>query len=75
MPLLMRSRPPHKFRIVIVYELILQPMEGKQGVYQRWGRAEFYRVVLDFGVQLINGKWVYKFNPPEKYPEQSITLI
>ena len=82
-PLLMSSLPPDsKSPILHIYGLILQPVEGKQGVYQRWGRARFItnyskkgRHFLDFGVQLIDGEWKYKYNPPKKYPEQIITLI
>ena len=79
-PLLMTSFPPNlKSLILEIFGLILQPVEGKQGVYQRWGRADFWsnkgRDFLNFGVQLINGKWIYKYNPPEKYPEQIITVI
>ncbi len=64
---------------LVIYALILQPVEGKRGVYQRWGRADLWsekgRPFDKFGVQLMNGKWIYKYNPPEKYPEQIITLI
>ena len=61
--------------------LIIQPVEGKRGVYQRWGhiviwcKRKLEKEFLNFGVQLINDKCTYKYNPPEKYPEQIITLI
>ena len=78
-PLLMMSYLPHsKSPEVHIRGLLLQPVEGKQGEYQRWGYVECRgknggRRFLNFGVQLIAGKWTY--NPPEKYPEQIITLI
>ena len=61
--------------------LLLQPVKGKHGVYQRWGFVEISwrrgeereREMLSFGVQMINNKFTY--NPPERYPEQNITLI
>ena len=66
-----------------IHGLMLQPVEGNQGVYQRWGHVTIMGDqeskrnregdYLNFGVQLINGEWTY--NPPEKYPEQIITLI
>ena len=66
-----------------IHGLILQPVEGNQGVYQRWGHVAIVgnlrggrnrkRDCLNFGFQQINGEWTY--NPPEKYPEQIITLI
>ena len=62
-----------------IYGLILSPVEGKQGVSQRWGRANFFSQqgtdFLKFGVQLMNDGWTYKYDPPERYPEQTITLI
>ena len=77
-PLLMTSSPPHiKSLSLEIYGLILDPVEGKQGVYQRWGRAKFHsqkeRDILNFGVQRVNRKLTY--TPPERYPEQTITLI
>ncbi len=81
-PLLMTSYSPRgKEFTLCIYGLMLQPVEEKQGVYQRWGYVRKYglrvreneRKVLNFGVQLIKGKWTY--TPPERYPEQTITLI
>ncbi|KAK0507648.1 hypothetical protein JMJ35_009537 [Cladonia borealis] len=79
-PLLMTSFPPHlRSSVLDIFGLIVQPVEGKQGVYQRWGSAELNwregRDLVNFGVRPINGKWTFEYNPSEKYPEQIITLI
>ena len=64
---------------LLIYGLILQPVEERQGEYQRWGHVringewKLEREFLKFGLKLINVEWIY--NPPEKYPEQTITLI
>ena len=64
---------------MVIYGLILNPVEGKQGVYQRWGIAEFASWqktdFLNFGIQLMNDGWTYRYDPPERYPEQIITLV
>ena len=70
-----------------VYGLIIQAVEGKQGVYQRWGYLQYpqfrgsekaystlgLQLINGFGLRLINGEWTY--NPPEKYAERIMTLI
>ena len=68
-----------------IYGLIIQPVKGKQGVYQRWGYLQYPRswgsektwssksVYSPLGLRLINGKWTC--NPPEKYAERIMTLI
>ena len=62
-----------------IYGLILESVEGKQGVYQRWGRAHLLpwqgTDFSNFGVQLMNDGRTYKYDPPERYPEQIITLV
>ena len=71
----------HDMGYLRIYGLMLQPVEGSQAVYQRRGHVTIIgdseskrnRAYLNFGFQLINRKWTY--NPPEKYPEQIITLI
>ena len=78
-PLLTESRPCGGALTLQIYGLILNPVEGKQGVYQRWGRAEFFSPkgtdFSNFGVQLMNDGWTYKYDPPQRYPEQIITLV
>lgn len=75
-PLLMQSTHFLEFSLD-VYGLMLNPVEGKQEVYQRWGRVNFSThkgtELSNFGFQQINGELTY--NPPKKYPEQVITLI
>ena len=62
-----------------IHGLILQPVEGKQGVYQRWGYLKLLgsgspeRAYSTFGLRLINGEWTC--NPAEKYAERIMTLI
>ena len=79
-PLLMTSDPPRSERLrVDICGLLLKPVDGKQGVYRRWGMITLYREVAgefsNFGVQLIKGQCTYRYDPPERYPEQVITLI
>ena len=60
-----------------IHGLILQPMEGNQGEYQRWGYVVVGKIndreLVNFGIQCIYTKCTY--NPSEKDPEQIITLI
>ena len=77
MPLLMASvHSPHCFQI---FGLVLDPVDGKQGVYRRWGIISLYENLAgefsNFGVRLIKGQRTYRYDPPESYPKQIITLI
>ena len=73
----------HDMELLFIHGLMLQSVDGIQGVYRRWGHIRIIGAVmskrkrerdcLNFRFQLINGGWTY--NPPEKYPEQTITLI
>ena len=79
-PLLMTWNPPdYKSLSLIIYGLLLKHVHGKQGVYQRWGIfrlwAERAGEFSNFGVQQIKGQRTYRYDPPERYPEQVITLI
>ena len=77
MPLLMASlHSSHSFQI---FGLVLDPVDGKQGVYRRWGIISLYENLAgefsNFGVRLIKGQRTYRYDPPEMYPEQVLTLI
>ena len=70
-PLLMTLYPPHiKSQLTRMYGLLLKPVDGKQGLYRRWGMTQLYGkqagALLNFGVQLIKG---------QSYIDEIITLI
>ena len=79
-PLLMTWHPPHfEMLVARIYGLLPKPVDGKQGVYRRWGMlrhwGDYADDVSNFGVQLTKGQQTYRYDPREGYPEQVITLI
>ena len=80
LPLLITSRSQNSTLLLPrIYGLLLKPLDGKQGVYRRWGVIRLFGEeageYAKFGVQLIKGQRTYRYDPPEGYPEQVITLI
>ena len=79
-PILMTSGLLHYETLLLrTLGLLLKPVDGKQGLYRRWGIARLLRErdgeFSNFGVRLIKGQRTYRYDPPERYPEQVITLI
>ena len=79
--LILRTSDPSSFKPYYsrTYGLLLAPVDGKQGVYRRWGMAMLFGKragkFWNFGNQLIKGQRTYGHDLPERYSEQVITLI